>query len=443
MLDRFINHVRKNKLLDVHKSYLLAISGGMDSVVLAHLLYRSGIRVSLAHCNFQLRGAESDADEDFVIKYGEQLGMPVHVKSFDTRAYMKEKTVSLQMAARDLRYAWLEKLNYQLGKNGVVVAQHADDQLETVLLNLLRGTGIEGLYGMSGKRDFIIRPLLPFSKQDIKAYLDKHALEWKEDSSNEKTIYKRNFIRHRLLPRFHEFDPKGPELIQYSFNRIKDTGKAFFHFFDLWIKTNVTFEKGYEILPFASLENVPGKASLLFYWLRKKGFVYAQIEDILWTMENNEPGKHFTANNHVLNIDRESLILREFTPEDAPIEIALGDDICVDAGRIRYTSQVLNTGEITDRSPENAVLDADLLEFPLVLRDWQPGDKFMPLGMKHFKKISDYLIDSKVPLIKKNKVKVLCSNGQIIWLVGLRIDERFKVYPATRRIIYLKKLKDD
>ena len=443
MLDRFINHVRKNKLLDVQKPYLLAISGGMDSVVLAHLLYRAGIRISLAHCNFHLRGAESDGDEDFIKKYGEQLGMPVHVKSFDTRAFMKEMSVSLQMAARELRYAWFEELNYQLDTNGVIVAQHADDQLETVLLNLLRGTGIEGLYGMSSKRDFIIRPLLPFTRQEIKSYLDKYELAWREDSSNEKTIYKRNFIRHKLLPLFHEFDPKGPELVQYSFNRIKDTGKAFFHFFDLWIKTNVTSEKGYEILPFASLENVPGKASLLFYWLRKKGFVYAQIEDILWSMENNEPGKRFIATNHVLNIDRESLILGELVQEDATVDIALGDDIYLDAGAVKYVSQVLNTGEVTDRSSENALLDVDLLDFPLVLRNWELGDKFMPLGMKNFKKISDYLIDSKVPLIKKDKVKVLCSNGHIVWLVGLRIDERFKVSPATKRVIHLKKRKDD
>lgn len=443
MLDRFINHVRKNNLLDVRKAYLLAISGGMDSVVLAHLLYRAGIRVSLAHCNFQLRGAESDADEDFVKKYGEQLGMPLHVKSFDTRAYMKEMAVSLQMAARDLRYAWFEELNFQLDTNGVIIAQHADDQLETVFLNLLRGTGIEGLYGMSGKRDFIIRPLLPFTKQEIKAYLDKHDLEWREDSSNEKTIYKRNFIRHKMLPLFHEFDSRGPELLQYSFDRVKDTGKAFFYFFDLWVKANIIYEKGYEILPFASLENIPGKASLLFYWLREKGFVYAQIEDILWAMENNEPGRRFIAANQVLNIDRESLILGELAQEETPVKIALGEDIYLDAGQTRYTSQVLDTGEVTDRSPENAVLDVDLLDFPLVLRDWQLGDKFMPLGMKNFKKISDYLIDNKVPLIKKDKVKVLCARGEIVWVVGLRIDERFKVCPATKRVIYFKKSKDD
>lgn len=229
MLERFINHVRKNKILDVQLPYLVAVSGGVDSVVLAHLLTLAGFKISIVHCNFQLRGAASDADELFVIELGIQLGVPVHTKTFDTHAYMDKHGVSLQMGARDLRYNWFEELNSCMGTDGVIVAHHADDQIETVMLNLLRGTGIEGVYGMSSKRDFIRRPLLPFSRKEIKTFLERNNLHWTEDQSNAKTIYKRNFIRHKFLPLLLEFDPKGPELIQYSFDRLKDTGKAFFY----------------------------------------------------------------------------------------------------------------------------------------------------------------------------------------------------------------------
>ncbi|AKP51741.1 tRNA lysidine(34) synthetase TilS [Cyclobacterium amurskyense] len=443
MLERFIDHVRKNKILDVQLPYLVAVSGGIDSVVLTHLLHRNGFNITIAHCNFQLRGEASDADEKFVINFAMQLGIPVHTKVFDTLGYMEEMGVSLQMAARELRYRWFEELNTSLGTQGVLVAHHADDQIETVLLNLLRGTGIEGVYGMSSKRDFIRRPLLPFSRQEILAYLNENNLTWREDSSNEKTVYKRNFVRHKLLPLFHQFDPKGPELIQYSFDRIKDTGKAFFYLFDQWISANVISKEGFEIMPFNSLLGAPGRSSLLFYWLSKKGFVYAQIEDILCAIDSHEAGKQFLSEGWVLNIDRDSLLLGKQPEIDKPVEIDLEQNGFSLDGKTWYNCAKLDSVRPLDRSSENALLDLDLLDFPLTLRTWEQGDKFMPLGMHNFKKISDYLIDNKVPLIKKNKVKVLCSKEKIVWLLGFRIDERFKISPSTRKVFYINKHIDE
>jgi tRNA(Ile)-lysidine synthase len=443
MLERFINHVRKNKILDVQLPYLVAVSGGVDSVVLAHLLTMAGFDIVIAHCNFQLRGTASDADERFVIELGRQLKVPVHTRAFDTHAYMDKHGVSLQMAARELRYSWFEELNSCLGTDGVLVAHHGDDQIETVLLNLLRGTGIEGVYGMSSKRDFIRRPLLPFSREEIKTYLERNGLQWREDQSNAKTIYKRNFVRHKFLPLLHEFDPKAPELIQYSFDRLKDTGKAFFHFFDQWVNENVVFSEGYEILPFSSLASLPGKSSLLFYWLRKKGFVYAQIEDILYAVERHEAGAQFLSEGWLLNIDRDCLILGKQEVQTEQIEIGLADDGFVLGGKQRYSCVHLDKVTVLDRSIQNALLDFDLLEFPLILRTWEKGDKFMPLGMQNFKKVSDFLIDRKVPLIKKNEVKVMCSGDSIVWLVGFRIDDRFKISNRTKKVFYVKKINHD
>ncbi|AEL26134.1 tRNA lysidine(34) synthetase TilS [Cyclobacterium marinum] len=443
MLERFINHVRKNKILDVQLPYLVAVSGGVDSVVLAHLLTLAGFKISIVHCNFQLRGAASDADELFVIELGIQLGVPVHTKTFDTHAYMDKHGVSLQMGARDLRYNWFEELNSCMGTDGVIVAHHADDQIETVMLNLLRGTGIEGVYGMSSKRDFIRRPLLPFSRKEIKTFLERNNLHWTEDQSNAKTIYKRNFIRHKFLPLLLEFDPKGPELIQYSFDRLKDTGKAFFYLFDRWVDENVVLNDGFEVLSFSSIAGLPGKSSLLFYWLRRKGFVYAQIEDILYAVERQESGRQFLSEGWLLNIDREGLILGKQYEERKLIKIDLTDEGFVLDNKYSYNCTRLDHSVALDRSAQNALLDFDLLNFPLIIRNWEKGDKFMPLGMRNFKKVSDFLIDRKVPLIKKNEVKVMCSGDSIVWLVGFRIDDRFKISNRTKKVFYVKKLNHD
>ncbi|SEJ20083.1 tRNA(Ile)-lysidine synthase [Cyclobacterium xiamenense] len=439
MLSRFIQHVRENNILDVHNRYLLAISGGADSVALAHLMHRAGFDFELLHCNFHLRGKESDGDAAFVQKLADRLGLVLHVRDFAPEPYMQEQGLSLQMAARELRYQWFAQMHAARNTHGVLLAHHADDQLETILLNLMRGTGIEGLYGMSERRDYIFRPLLPFKRAEIVAFLEENALDWREDSSNSQTIYKRNYLRHELIPVVEKRDPSGPESMRTSFERIKDTGKAFFYFFEQWRKKNVVQEFPVEYLPFSSLQGVPGKASLLFYWLRNKGFVYGQVLEILQAMEENASGKCFFSGEWMLNVDRENLILGK--------ESSRAESIELEQHAISFRADERRTYEIIqlkgdwqlDRSPENAQLDKQLLEFPLLLRNWQQGDRFRPLGMRQFKKVSDFLIDLKVPLITKNQVKVLCSGGEIAWVVGYRIDDRFKLTGATREVVYFKK----
>lgn len=438
MLERFKTHIHSSGLLSKEKHYLLAISGGVDSVALAHLLTLTGYSFGLIHCNFQLRDAESDGDEEFVRNLGGVLEVDVKTKRFDTLPYKKNFGVSTQMAARELRYAWFEELVRTGQGEAVLVAHHAGDQVETILLNLLRGTGIEGVYGMAEHREGIIRPLLPFTREDIAAFVASQGIAWREDSSNEKSDYKRNVLRNDVLPILKGTFGDVNQQLGNSFGRIKDTGQAFFYFFKEWKSAQIEVDKPFEYLAFSSLEGIPGKASLLFYWLREYGFNFAQVGEIVQAIDAGATGKIFEGSGFTLNVDREFLILgpnlkafEEVTVEVHEVELTLEAD--------SYDILTLGEGQALDKDPANAMLDKDLLTFPLHVRNWEEGDKFMPLGMRKFKKVSDFLIDLKIPHIQKQRVKVLCSGANIAWLIGFRIDDRYKFSPYTRRVMYFKK----
>lgn len=438
MLDQFIRHIREKNILDFNQHYLLAISGGLDSTVLAHLLHQSGILFSMAHCNFRLRGEESEKDEVFVRQMAKQLGVKVYVKNFETKSHAKMQGVSTQMAARNLRYQWFDELLKEHGAQGFISAHHADDQLETVLLNLLRGTGIEGIYGMSDTRENIIRPLLPFKRADLEEFAAKQHYEWREDQTNASIDYKRNFLRHEVIPKIKESDPAALYLLQFSFDRIKDTGKAFFYFYDTWLESNITHEDGFQYLRTASLEKAPGKKSLLFYWLRSYGFNYFQMEDLIQAIARRDPGKIFFSAEYSLNLDRKHLILGPHEERFEEVGIAKSD-IGIQIGQDGYDLLVLDNNIQPSYSRFDAVLDMEKLEFPLKIRQWEQGDRFRPLGMKNFKKVSDLLIDLKTPLIHKRNIKVLCSGEEIVWVIGIRIDDRYKISPSTRLGYWLKK----
>ncbi len=440
MLSQFIQHIREKNLLDVGRKYLLAASGGLDSTVLAHLLHRAGISFAIAHCNFGLRGGESDGDEQFVQELARRLEVQVYIKSFETKSYGEAKGISTQMAARELRYQWFDELLQQPEFSGLLVAHHADDQLETVLLNLLRGTGIEGIYGMSHTRDKIIRPLLPFQRSELEHFALTNDYSWREDSSNKTVDYKRNFIRHQVIPRLQDFDPSADSLLQYSFDRIKDTGKAFFYLYETWLEKNVQKEGEFQYLEIEKIKHAAGKRSLLFYWLRTYGFNYFQMEDLIQALEFQEPGKSFLSKSFALNLDRDHLILGPLVDE-YPENFIHASDIEIHVGQKYYELMVLEGEFQVDRLPSNAMLDRERLDFPLKIRQWRPGDRFRPLGMKKFKKVSDFLTDLKIPLIHKRNIKVLCSGDDIVWIIGFRIDDRYKLTPLTKKVFYLKQVK--
>ncbi|GGF18764.1 tRNA lysidine(34) synthetase TilS [Echinicola rosea] len=438
MLDQFINHIRTKNILDTSKPYLLATSGGVDSVALAWLLKKAGVGLRIAHCNFGLRGTESDGDEVFVRELAEKLGVPISVRRFDTKRYASAHGISTQMAARDLRYTWFDSLRKEYALCGIIVAHHADDQLETILLNLMRGTGIEGVYGMAEIREHVIRPLLPFTRRQLEVFMAEEQLSWREDSSNSQSDYKRNFLRNEVLPLMKSHDDHVEEKLHMSFERIKDTGKAFFYLYGAWKKQAVKQEGKVFFLEKASLENVPGKSSLLYYWLRDYGFNAAQVDDMLAVLWSAEVGQRFESTDFMVNIDRDHLLLGRKQAPFVAFELAKTDLELSFEDKV-YDVLVMGGDVPVDVKKINAMLDRNSLEFPLKLRKWKEGDRFRPLGMKKFKKISDFLIDLKVPVIVKNNVKVLCdANGEVVWVVGYRVDDRFKITSTTKEVLYFK-----
>ena len=439
MVEAFIRHIRNKIKLDTRNRYLLACSSGLDSMVLAHLLLDAEINFEIAHVNFQLRGEESEEDEAFLKSWAKTKGIEIHVHRPDTKTFAKNHQISTQMAARELRYSWFEELRKARDLQGILLAHHQDDQIETIFLNLLRGTGIEGLYGMAERRNWLIRPLLPFSRQEISKYAEKHHIDWREDRTNAETDYKRNKLRHISLPALYAVSDDSKANLLTSFSRLKDTGRAFSALFENWKKDNIKEEAdGFYRLDLKSVKLVSGAASLLYFWLRPYGFNSDQAHEIHSHCTSPHSGKLFESSTHLLNLDRDSLILAPKPIPFSPVKISV-DDIELSLPEGKY--ELLKTGhtEQLDRTKQNAMLDLDRLHFPLEVRSWEEGDRFVPLGMKHEKKISDFLIDLKVPVVLKPGVKVLLSEGRIAWVIGFRIADWAKSTAATRKLLYFKK----
>ncbi|MEB2781341.1 tRNA lysidine(34) synthetase TilS [Algoriphagus sp. C2-6-M1] len=438
MVEAFIRHIRNKTILDPSKTYLLASSGGMDSMCLGNLLTKAQIPFEVAHVNFQLRGEDSDQDEEFLRKWAKTVGKTFHVHHAKTNMFAAERNISTQMAAREIRYDWFEKIRSERNLAGIIIAHHLDDQIETIFLNLIRGTGIEGIYGMAERRGWLIRPMLPFERKDIQSYVLTNQIQWREDSTNEKTDYKRNKLRHLSLPALYEVADDAKSNLLNSFARLKDTGKAFTTLFENWKNEKIKESDGMQILSSTDILRTTGAASLLYFWLRPYGFNSDQAQDMLESCQSGDSGKLFESPSHLLNLDRDQLILAPIPREFASISISESDiEFLLPEGT--YEIFKIEGKEALDKTRQNAMLDLERLRFPLEIRTWQEGDRFIPLGMKNAKKISDFLIDLKVPVVKKQTVKVLLSEGQIAWVIGFRIANWAKSTAATRKLLYLKK----
>ncbi len=390
---------------------ILALSGGIDSMVLADMLLQSKADFVLAHCNFHLRGEESDGDEKFVRDYAERNGLTIYVKQFDTLDYAKEHKLSIEMAARELRYAWFEELRQQLNYDFIAVAHHADDQLETFFINLLRGAGIRGLKGMQKVNGRIIRPLLDVSRVEIQQYAEEHHLEWREDHTNAETLFLRNKIRHELLPVIDGISKEGRSAILKSINHLASENELYRELLN-------------EKLPTSNCQLSTVNFQLLFEWLRDFGFNEDQVHFIHDALNSGQPGTSFFSPTHRVTIERNGIELTPICQQNAtPLELS-------------YEQITNDCSFAMDTSNRVAQLDYEKISFPLQIRKWQAGDRFHPLGMKGSKLLSDFFVDQKMTNRQKEECYVLVtSDDTIVWVVGRRIDDRFKVTDKTKTIL--------
>lgn len=427
MLERFHKYNTEKGLFRIQDKLLVAISGGVDSVVLCHLLKQYGANFALAHCNFGLRGEESNSDETFVEQFAEDLQVSIHIKSFSPIELSKERGISIQMAARELRYEWFKTLCIQKEYNYLLTAHHQNDTIETLLLNLTRGTGIAGLHGIQAKSSSLLRPLLFATKEELLNYANSNALSWREDSSNQSTKYYRNTLRLEVVPILKKINPNLEVTIQQSIEKIS-AAEQIFNTYIQGCKSEFMIKKdGSSRLIFAFLNEEDHPAVVLFELLKPFGFKYAQAKDII-THLKKDCGSLFYSRTHKLCIDRTELLIHEKSLNDDTTTLLIDHNstsVVFDNKTKKIEIALHDSIEITSSS-SSAYLNVKLLSFPLSLRKWEAGDYFYPLGMKGRKRISDFLTDRKIPLSLKSDIYVVTSNEELIWIVGYRIDERYK-----------------
>ena len=452
MLDQFQAYINRYHLLAEGDKIILALSGGIDSMVLADLLLKAKVQFVAVHCNFHLRGEESDGDERFVHEYAEKNGIQCFVKHFDTEQYAVEQGVSIEMAARDLRYAWFEELRQQLGYDKIAVAHHADDQAETFFINLLRGAGLRGLKGMQPQNVVIIRPLLWASREQIQQFAIENQILWREDHTNAESIYLRNKIRNQLLPVFDELHPEARQGLYKSLEHLSAENELYRELLKEKLEQIVVQDEEVQRLPYDALKlDIVGPSTLrlasgtagsgtfvfsyqlLFEWLRQYGFNTDQCRFIFEAMETGIGNKYYSS-THQLVIGRDELQLSEIKPADNDeIQIRIGEKEIFSPIHLRFSRFEKTADFVIDKSPEVAQLDFDKIRFPLALRHWRHGDRFHPLGMKGSKLLSDFFVDQKFTEWEKRNVWLLVSaDGDILWVAGYRIDDRFKVTKDTK-----------
>ena len=439
MLARFSKHINTHFSFLKDKKLLIAISSGIDSVVLTQLLHQLNFTISLAHCNFCLRGKDADQDEIFVKQLGKQLETPVFTKSFETEGTAKTEKLSIQMMARKLRYDWFDELVKEHKLDYIVTAHHADDNLETFLINTIRGTGLDGLTGIPEKNENIIRPLLPFSREQIEGYAKEKEITWREDSSNAETNYLRNKIRHDVIPTLKKLNPNLLTTFGQTIENLKGSRQIIDDSIEI-ISTRVVIpaKAGIQKINIKKLKKLNNPKAYLYELLKDYGFTeWNDVADLL----DVQSGKQVISKTHRLLKDRDFLLLTELHSkkiEEKEYKITDKDeDFQIDNFKIRLTyPKIQHNPESSGLNTQYSIhLDKDKLKFPLIVRKWKNGDYFYPLGMQGKKKLSKFFKDEKMSILDKEKIWLLCSENNIVWIIGKRLDERYKIKDTTTNIL--------
>ena len=449
MKQKISDYISKHSLLSRDALHLVALSGGADSVALLRILRDLDYQIEAAHCNFHLRGSESDRDEAFVRQLCDSLGIKLHLIHFDTESYASVHQVSIEMAARELRYGFFRSLCKDIGAETVCVAHHRDDAVETFLMNLLRGSGIHGLTGIRPKNGQIVRPLLCVGRQDILDYLHSIGQDYVTDSTNLESIVLRNKLRLQVLPLLKQLNPKAVENIDKTANYLREAEKVYNAYFAAdpdrgQVPVRYTPRYGADRnlspvrrfpaqIPLDEILKQPSPECFLHEWLAPYGFNPSQIAQILDAL-TGESGREFLSATHTLLIDRSQLVLEPKQAEIKPLRIP-------EAGNYRFSPEILFSVKLTEdisisKSEECATLDAANIQFPLTVRQVASGDAFCPFGMEGRKLVSDFLTDRKISLLEKRRqLVVTAANGDIIWLVGQRTDHRYRITASTHQVL--------
>lgn len=434
MLAKLQKHIAHDFPFLEQKKLFLAVSGGLDSMVLVHLFQQLDFEIAILHCNFQLRGLESFGDQDFIQNYAQENNIPIFITQFDTTAFAKDYKLSTQVAARELRYSWfyeqLEANNFDY----LLTAHHADDTIETFLINLTRGTGLEGLTGIPKQNDKVIRPLLCFTRQEIEHYAKENKIEWREDSSNASDKYLRNKIRHHLIPILKELNPNFMDSFQNTQNYLQDA-QMLVEDASIMVYQQVAKQEEEAIFfDLNQLKKLPNYKSYLYQWLNEFGFT---AWDDIYDLVDSQSGKQVFSAEFRLLKDRDFLILSPLHAIDEE------DEYHIDSSQNQINIPLnLSFSKVTDisiGSNTTIFVDEDTLQFPLVLRHWKEGDSFQPFGMNgKSKKVSKLFKDEKLSLIDKENVWLLCSGTEIVWIIGMRQDDRFRITNTTKNLLKIQ-----
>ncbi|NOT77061.1 MAG: tRNA lysidine(34) synthetase TilS [Cyclobacteriaceae bacterium] len=433
MLKPFKEFISLHNLVDTGDRILLAVSGGLDSMVMLDLFRKAGFKIAVAHCNFGLRGKASDEDQTFVSHFCSSSGISFFTQRFETKNYAEEKGLSIQMAARDLRYQWFDNVMDQEKFHWLATAHHLNDNIETVLMRWVKGSNLDQLTGIPVKNEKVIRPLLFAKREDILAYAKKEKIQWREDISNESDDYQRNFIRHQVIDKLKEINPSLEETFSSSLDKIKGAHEIMQRGLGQ-LKDSMTRMEGDKLyIDKNLLMLLQHPAFVIYEWLRPYGFEWDRCVQLV---EATQSGKQFFSSTHQAVVDREFIIvspqkerLTEILIEEGQDKAALGPwMLAIKAHK----------GSKIETKKTHGTFDLGSIKFPVVWRKWRTGDSFFPLGLGHKKKVSDFLIDEKISMLEKNDATVIESGGEIVWVVGLRVDDRFKVTAQTKSILEIK-----
>jgi tRNA(Ile)-lysidine synthase len=437
VIEAFKSFIEEHGLSLPNERILLAVSGGTDSMAMANLFSRSGYSFAIAHCNFKLRGEDSDADEAFVVESAKKYGVECFTRSFDTEEAANAEGISVQMAARKLRYAFFNEIASEEKFKHIATAHHLDDQIETFFINLSRGTGIAGLHGIPLQHERLIRPMMFAYRDEIEAYVQENNIAFREDKSNRSTKYMRNKIRHELIPLMLELNPSFRTEMTATIRRLAGTEQIYKQVIELAIREAVSEDNGRYSIDIQKLKMFSPLEHVLFEIVSLFGFSQDSVPNIIKAMEGI-PGKKFLSPDYQLVIDREKMIISGLRKQELAFDIFIDEDLEKINKPLPLTFQKLSAEGFSIPYDQNiAALDQGKLRFPLILRKWEQGDSFVPLGMKNRKKLSDFFIDEKISVVDKEDIWVICSGDEIAWIVGHRISNKFKITSTTKEVFLI------